>query len=73
MLPSGNWYCVVCDAGVVAHDCFGQVICSLVPFQVCVPFYLVEGNKRAHRPERERENVTTCITCAPGPVWVAKF
>jgi hypothetical protein len=33
----------------------------------------VEGDKRAHRSERERENVTICIMCTPGPAWVAKF
>ena len=29
---------------------------SLVPFQACVPFYYLPLDKRAHRPERERES-----------------
>ena len=45
LLLSGNWYCVVCDVGVVARDCFGQVICSLVPFRVAYA-YIVRDLKR---------------------------
>ena len=50
LLLSGNWYCVVCDVGVVARNCFDQVICSLVPLQACVPFYPMEGD-RGGRPQ----------------------
>ena len=49
LLPSRHWYCVVFNDGVVARDCFGQLICPLISFQACVSFYPVKGD-RGGRP-----------------------